>query len=149
MAMNPRPISAGVALSLIGLTVGACGLVPGVCAPQNTFPGCDQVVITVGFEESAVTEGIDYSLEMVGSGWPIDAAQGGGVISADAPNGTDVVLFRTSDCRALLHFAADPGSAWVISIGGDGVNHQLRDPGEAIAMGPGIEEIASSGCGGE
>jgi hypothetical protein len=144
--MNPRPIPAGIAFSLIGIVVGACGLVPKVCAPQTAFPACDQIVITVGVEESAMDERSDYSLEMFGSGWPIHAAQGDGVISADAPNGTDVVLFRTSDCRALLNFAAEPGSARVIAIGVDGVDHELRDQGEAIAMGPGIEEGAPSGC---
>jgi hypothetical protein len=145
--MTVRPISPAIALSLIGLVVGACGPAdPDACEPQNAFPACDQIVISVGLQESAMTEGSDYSVEMLGKGWPIDAALGSGVLTPEAASGAEVVLFRTSDCRALLQFTAYPGSAWVIEIGADGVDHRLRDPGEAIEMGPGIEAGAPSGC---
>ena len=102
MTMAVRPMSPAIALSFIGLVVGACGPAdPDACEPQNTFLGCDQIVITVGLQESAMTEGSDYSVEMLGKGWPIDAALGSGVLNQEAASDAQVVLFRTSDCRAL------------------------------------------------
>jgi hypothetical protein len=146
-ARDARVGNTAAVLIFTSLVVGACGGVdPGACEPQNAFPACDQVVVTVDAQNWATAEGMHYSLEMAGGGWPIDAAQGGGVATVDAPDGAEVLMFRVSECRALLQFHAEAGSAWVIELNADGADTRLRDPSKAIAMGPGIVPGALSGC---
>ena len=146
--MGARLRAAAIGGILTASVLGACVWVEDPSCPPEGLVSCDEVWIQIlgprGWQPEET-----YSVELAEQALVLDGLGPTGLGAMAAPSGGEVRVYRVDTCGLLTSFIARPGSIHRIRFDDSGRPTVSQvDPDEPIELGPGIETVEPSGCGG-
>jgi hypothetical protein len=129
----------------VNVVVALAALVVTACArPAGPEPGGEAWIRVTGPRDWPPPGAM--SLEFDGSAWSITPEGGGGVVSKELSERTEVRLIGLANCHVLARLEVAPGSAHIIRFAADGSVGMEDITGGDIELGPALVEAAPSGC---